>query len=67
MFVNYFLIAQLSMFGIGCLIIYASVAVVLYFAYGSCKKTTRGWDDRQYSQVDVKDGRIIYTANAVIT
>lgn len=67
MFVNYFLIAQLSMFGIGCLVIYASVAVVLYFAYGSCKKTTRGWDDRQYSQVDVKDGRIIHTANAVIT
>eukprot|EP00984_Skeletonema_dohrnii_P002329 scaffold804_cov85-Skeletonema_dohrnii-CCMP3373.AAC.14 len=67
MFVNYFLIAQLSMFGIGCLVIYASVAVVLYFAYGSCKKTTRRWDDRQYSQVDVKDGRIIHTANAVIT
>lgn len=66
MFVNYFLISQLSIFGIGCLLVYAGVAVVLYFAYGSCKRTTRGWEDRQYAQVDAKDGRVIHTA-AVIT
>jgi len=67
MFVNYFLISQLSIFGISCLLVYGCVAVVLYFAYGSCKRTTRGWEDRQYYQVDAKDGRVIHTADAVIT
>eukprot|EP00986_Skeletonema_menzelii_P007957 scaffold3197_cov153-Skeletonema_menzelii.AAC.1 len=56
----------LSIFGIGFLVIYASVAVMLYFAYGSCKMTTRGWEDQHYSQVDAKDGRVI-PPNAVIT
>ena len=66
MFVNYFLIAQLSIFGIGCLLVYACVAVALYFAYGSCKMTSRGWEDLEYSQVDAKDGRVLRT-DAVIT
>jgi len=66
MFFNYFLISQLSIFGIACLVVYIGVAVILYFAW-SCKRRTREWEERQYSQIDVKDDRIHRTVDAVIT
>lgn len=66
MFVNYFLISQLSVFGIVCIISYTCVAVMLYFCW-SCRRTAREWEQRQYSQIDVKDDGINQMVDAVIT
>ncbi|KAL9183903.1 hypothetical protein ACHAXT_004759 [Thalassiosira profunda] len=53
---NFFLISQLSFFGIGLLLIYALVAVLLYFLYGAHHSVGRnaGWE-QQYSSIDEKE------------
>ena len=70
MFANYFLIAQLSFLGIGLLVIYAFVLVLLYFCYGARNSIGRmeGWDQQQhYSMVEAHENRDQSSTAGVIT
>mmetsp|Transcript_25385 Transcript_25385/g.44407 ORF Transcript_25385/g.44407 Transcript_25385/m.44407 type:complete len:137 (+) Transcript_25385:3-413(+) len=70
MFANYFLISQLSFFGIGLLFIYALFAVLIYFLYGAHNSVgrTEGWEQEKYSIVEAHDNRShLSGSDAVIT
>lgn len=70
MFANYFLISQLSFFGIGLLFMYTLFAVLMYFVYGAHNSVGRieGWEDEQYAMVEEHDNRSPLTgSDAVIT
>mmetsp|Transcript_33566 Transcript_33566/g.81161 ORF Transcript_33566/g.81161 Transcript_33566/m.81161 type:complete len:223 (-) Transcript_33566:1853-2521(-) len=59
MFANYFLISQLSFFGIGLLFTYSLVLVLFYFFYGSRNSVgrTEGWEQERYAMVEEHDNR----------
>ena len=61
---NFFLISQLSFFGIGLLLIYALAAIVLYFLHGARHSVGRneGWE-QQYSSIDEKEPAHDHPAN----
>lgn len=54
MFANYFLIAQLSFLGIGILLAYSLLLVLIYSLYGAHNSIgrTEEWDEQQYSIVE---------------
>jgi len=71
MFANYFLISQLSFFGIGLLLIYTLLAVLIYFMYGAHYSVGRseGWEQEEYTMVEEhhENRNSLPASNAVIT
>jgi len=72
-FVNYFLISQLSFLGIGILLIYTLGVVLFYFWYGANNSVGRreGWEQQQkeiqYSMVEAHDDTSRLSSEAVMT
>lgn len=70
MFANYFLISQLSWFGIGLLFLYTLILILVYFMYGAHNSVGRleGWEQEQYAMVDEHEHDAhVPGRNAVIT
>lgn len=69
MFVNYFLISQLSFIGIAMLCVYTLFAVLVYFLYGAQNSVGRmmGWEEQRYAMLEAHETKQQVPIHGVIT
>jgi len=68
MFVNYFLISQLSFTGIAMLCAYTLLAVLIYFSYGAHNSVGRmlGWENQRYAMLEAHDNKGSVAINGAV-